>query len=207
VISAQTHMPGLTPVIVGLGNCQVDFVRDLFTSSTMHDARAIANFFLDRASEKSRPITAMTLLKVLYFAHAWHLAKYERPLVAQPFEAWQHGPVSRIVYEQLRAMGSKPVTKKLTTFDPASCLFRDTPYHFDNDMTLFLEHIFDYYSQFHPFKLSDLTHEEGSPWEIVWAEAERRAVPGMIIPDSLIMKWLRDGGGSHVGQKRRGYSI
>jgi uncharacterized phage-associated protein len=131
----------------------------------MHDARAIANFFLDRASEKSRPITAMTLLKVLYFAHAWHLAKCECPLIAQPFEAWQHGPVNRVVYEQIKAMGSKRITKRLTSFDPESCAFRETPYNFDYDRTLFLSHIFDYYSQFHPFKLSDLTHEEGSPWE------------------------------------------
>ncbi|MFM9718924.1 Panacea domain-containing protein, partial [Streptomyces galilaeus] len=50
----------------------------------------------------------MTLLKVLYFAHAWHLAKYGKPLVAQPFEAWRHGPVNRVVYDQYKEYRERP---------------------------------------------------------------------------------------------------
>ncbi len=166
----------------------------------MYDARAVANFFLDRASKERRPITAMTLLKVLYFAHAWHLAKHEKPLVAQPFEAWQYGPVNRVVYEQIKAMGSKPIEKRLQSFDSVACEFRDTPHNFDNELCRFLENIFDYYSEFHPFRLSDLTHEKGSPWELVWSEAEKRAVPGMIIPNDIIMKWFREGS---VGREQK----
>lgn len=173
----------------------------------MYDARAVANFFLDRASQRAKPVTIMTLLKVLYFAHAWHLAKYGLPLVAQPFEAWQYGPVNRVVYEPLKDMGSKYITQRLMSFDAEVCEFREAPYCFNGEIERFLGNIFDYYSQFHPFKLSDLTHEKGSPWEIVWMEAEKRAVPGMIIPDSLILKWFRDEGGRHVEQMGRGHSI
>lgn len=168
----------------------------------MYDARAVANFFIDRASETARSVTVMTLLKVLYFAHAWHLAKYERPLVAQPFEAWKHGPVNRVVYDQMKAIGSKPIQERLTSFDVCLCTFCPTPYRFDADLTRFLENIFDYYSQFHPFKLSDLTHEEGSPWDTVWSEAEKRAVPGMTIPNDLILKWFRESGVKHHRQQR-----
>ena len=82
----------------------------------MYDARAVANFFIDRALDNARPVTLMTLLKVLYFAHAWHLAKENEALIAQPFEAWRHGPVNRVVYEQMKGQGSKPITKKLTSF-------------------------------------------------------------------------------------------
>ncbi len=173
----------------------------------MHDARAVANFFIDRASEKSRPITVMTLLKVLYFAHAWHLAKYEKPLVGQPFEAWRYGPVNRVVYEQMKAMGSRPIENKLTSFDADNCAFGETKYKFDDELTKFLADIFDYYSQFHPFNLSQLTHEKGSPWDIVWSEAEKRAVPGMVIPDTLIRKWFGEGGDEHEWAKRKGHLI
>jgi uncharacterized phage-associated protein len=173
----------------------------------MYDARAVANFFIDRASEKSRPITVMTLLKVLYFAHAWHLAKYEKPLVGQPFEAWKYGPVNRVVYEQMKEMGSRPIEKKLTSFDAIKCSFDVTPYCFEADVNKFLGDIFDYYSQFHPFSLSQLTHEKGSPWDIVWNEAETRAVPGMVIPDALIIKWFRGGGGEHGWRERKADSI
>jgi uncharacterized phage-associated protein len=178
----------------------------MFDTELMYDARAVANFFIDRASEKSRPITVMTLLKVLYFAHAWYLAKYDKPLVGQPFEAWQYGPVNRVVYEQLKVMGSRAIEKKLMSFDAENCSFGETPYRFDDDTVRFLADIFDYYAQFHPFSLSQLTHEKGSPWDIVWNEAETRAVPGMVIPDRLIMKWFREGGGEHGLATRKGYS-
>jgi uncharacterized phage-associated protein len=157
----------------------------------MYDARAISNFFLDRAEKNRMPITIMTLLKVLYFSHAWYLAKFERPLAAQPFEAWRHGPVNRVVYDQFKHYGNKPIDTKAVSFDPVVMEFTPTHYNFDEETALFLENIFDYYSKFHPFRLSDLTHEKGGPWEIIWSEAGRRAVPGMMIPDDLIKDWFQ----------------
>lgn len=157
----------------------------------MYDARAITNFFLDRAEKEQMALTIMTLLKVLYFAHAWHLAKFEKSLVAQPFEAWRHGPVNRVVYDQYKTYGKKPIDKRALSFDPVAVRFVPTPYDFDNETALFLANIFDYYSKFHPFGLSDLTHEKGGPWDSIWSEAGKRAVPGMIIPNDLIQDWFR----------------
>jgi uncharacterized phage-associated protein len=163
----------------------------------MHDARGIANFFLDRARTRGVKLTTMTLLKVLYFAHAWHLAKENAPLVAQPFEAWRHGPVNRVVYDQFKEYGKEPITRNAVSFDPSIPGFRETPYILDLKTEGFLGNIFDYYSQFHPFQLSDLTHEKGSPWDVIWSEAEKKAVPGMFIPNELIAAWFKRGGGVH----------
>lgn len=160
----------------------------------MHDARGVANYFLDRAQQRGIEMTAMTLLKVLYFAHGWHLAKYGRPLVAQPFEAWQHGPVNRVVYDQLKGLGAKPVRQRLRAFNAKVCAYVDATTSLDAESAQFLNNIFDYYARFHAFKLSDLTHEPGSPWDVVWQAAETRAVPGMLIPDSLIIEWFRGEG-------------
>ena len=123
----------------------------------MYDARAVANFFLDRADERASTVSIMTLLKVLYFAHAWYLVKARKPLIAQPFEAWKHGPVNRVVYDQYKEFGAKPLNKKAVSFDPTTATFLPTPYHFDDETSKFLADIFDYYSKFHPFKLRDLT--------------------------------------------------
>jgi uncharacterized phage-associated protein len=172
----------------------------------MHDARAIANFFIERSVDKSRPVTVMTLLKVLYFAHGWHLAKTGQPLVAQPFEAWKHGPVNRVVYEQMKGQGSKPVTSKLTSFDVEHGDFVETSYNLNPEMKTFLGDIFDSYSQYHPFTLSDLTHVSGSPWDIVWSQAEHKAVPGMVISNALIKKWFQEGGLGNPSQKIKGYN-
>jgi uncharacterized phage-associated protein len=133
----------------------------------------------------------MTLLKVLYFAHAWHLAKTGNPLVAQPFEAWKHGPVSRVVYDQYKGFGRRPIDKKAESFDPILLKFVQTPYFFDADTTAMLNNVFDYFIKFRPFQLSELTHEKGSPWDIIWSEAQNRAVPGMFIPNNLILSWFQ----------------
>ncbi|BBF94330.1 Panacea domain-containing protein [Blastochloris tepida] len=157
----------------------------------MYDARAIANFFLDRAAEQGMTLTIMTLLKVLYFSHAWYLAKHNAPLVAQPFEAWRHGPVNRVVYDQFKEYGEREIDRRAHSFDPKLLKFVPTPYDFDEYTSDFLENIYDYYSKFHPFKLSHLTHEKGGPWDIVWSQAEKQAVPGMIIPNELISTWFK----------------
>ena len=160
----------------------------------MNDARAVANFFIDRAGAKKIDLTIMTLLKILYFAHAWYLAKNKEPLIAQPFEAWRHGPVNRVVYDQYKGIGSKFIFDKAKSFDPISMEFVATTYQFDLNTQRLLEDIFDYYSQFHAFKLSDLTHEKGGPWDTVWKEAQDRAVPGMVIPNDLIKTWFESSG-------------
>ncbi|MEX2163730.1 MAG: type II toxin-antitoxin system antitoxin SocA domain-containing protein [Sulfuricaulis sp.] len=157
----------------------------------MYDARALANFFLDRAERAGIGLTTMTLLKVLYFAHAWYLAKQGEPLVAQPFEAWKHGPVNRVVYDQFKHHKKRPIEGRAVSFDPRSMRYAQTTVIFDKDTSLFLQNIFDYYSSFHPFALSDLTHERGGPWDAVWSEAGERAVPGMIIPNDLIEAWFK----------------
>lgn len=160
----------------------------------MHDARGIANYFLDRACQRGLDVTVMTLLKVLYFAHGWHLAKFEKPLVGQPFEAWKHGPVNRVVYDQLKGCGAKPIRQRLRSFDAEVCGFVDAAANLESDTAEFLNNVFDYYAGYHPFELSDLTHECGSPWDTVWQTAEKKAVPGMLIPDSLIIEWFRGEG-------------
>ncbi|MBN9547236.1 MAG: SocA family protein [Alphaproteobacteria bacterium] len=157
----------------------------------MHDARAVSNFFIERAAQEGLALSVMTLLKVLYFAHAWHLVKTSSPLVAQPFEAWRYGPVSRVVYDQYKDYGKRPIDKLAVSFDPTQLKYVPTASDFDVSTKHFLSNIFDYYSRFAAFHLSDLTHEVGSPWHTVWTEAQQRAVPGMIIPNELILSWFQ----------------
>ncbi len=159
------------------------------------DARAIANYFLDCADECGQPLSPMALLKVLYFAHAWHLAKFKTPLVAQPFEAWERGPVNRVVYEQIKKFGKSAISERLNVLDPISVKFVPASCEMSNELKQFLSNIFAYYGRVHPFKLSEITHVSGTPWDIVWQAAEKSAVPGMWIPDKLILEWFEKTGG------------
>lgn len=157
-----------------------------------YDARAVANYLLDYGATKSQPVTTMSLLKILFFAHAWHLAKKGIPLVGQPFEAWPYGPVSRVVYDQFKGRGSEPICGRATVLDVSTAKYEIAKLQDVDEETLrLLRNVFDYYSQYHPFDLSKLTHIEGSPWEEVWSAATRRAVPGMVISDDSIRVWFQ----------------
>jgi uncharacterized phage-associated protein len=157
-----------------------------------HDARAVANFFLDYGSSKGVPVTIMTLLKVIFFAHAWHLAKTGEPLVGQPFEAWQYGPVNRVVYDQLKGQGSSAISERARVLNVETAAYEIAVLRDIQEDTLrLMRNVFDYYSQFDAFRLSKLTHIEGSPWDQVWNAATRRAVPGMVISDASIRDWFQ----------------
>jgi uncharacterized phage-associated protein len=158
-----------------------------------YDARAIANYFLDYGASKGQTVTTMSLLKILFFAHAWHLAKTGKPLVGQPFEAWQYGPVNRVVYEQFKGFGDKPIDSRACILNAAVGRYEIARCgEIDAETSGLLRNIFDYYSRFHPFQLSDLTHEKGSPWDEVWSEATRRSVPGMVISNDSIRDWFQN---------------
>ncbi|GLS29485.1 Panacea domain-containing protein [Neomesorhizobium albiziae] len=160
-----------------------------------YDAREIANFFVDRAGETGLPLTHLSLQKILFFAHAWHLAKYNAPLIGQRFEAWKHGPVVRVVYDQLKVYKDKEISSRLTKIDVTTGIMSFARYDLNSNLMKFLENIFDYYAKFDAGKLVDLTHEEAGPWEKVWKSGLDGAVVGMYIPDESIRLWiLREGG-------------
>lgn len=176
--------------------------------SMPHDARAIANFFLDYGDSKGHPVTIMSLLKILFFAHAWHLAKTGKPLVGQPFEAWQYGPVNRVVYDQFKKCKNRPIEARAQVLNAGAGRYEIAAcFNLDEDTSTLLRDVFDYYAQFHPFQLSHLTHEQGSPWDQVWNEATLRAVPGMVISDTSIRDWFQQKPGSREAGKLRGWVV
>jgi len=157
-----------------------------------YDARAVANFLLDYGESKGRPITIMSLQKILFFAHAWYLASTDKPLVGQPFEAWTYGPVNRVVYDQFKGSKDKPIEGRAKVLNAAAGRYETARCDgMDDDTVTLLRNIFDYYSAHHPFHLSQITHEEGSPWDQVWNAATRQAVPGMVISNDSIRDWFR----------------
>ncbi len=119
-----------------------------------YDARQIANWFIQRAAADGRTLSIMSLLKLTYIAHGWRLEMLGQPLIANRVEAWQHGPVIPDVYQALRPQGISP-----SRIDPSY------PVPTDGQDVAFLEQIYTIYGHLSPFKLSELTHVPGGPWE------------------------------------------
>jgi uncharacterized phage-associated protein len=133
-----------------------------------YDARGVANFFLDLADQNRTDLTQMAVLKLLYFAQGWHLAKSNTPLVLQDFEAWQFGPVIKIVRDEFAKFGDGAIRGRATRFD----LIKGqrsvvAPTLAEEDQT-FVTSIFSAYVGFDAWQLSELTHEAGSPWDRMW---------------------------------------
>lgn len=133
-----------------------------------YDARAVANFLLDLADEGRVQLTQMSLLKLIYFAHGWHLARCASPLVRQDFEAWTYGPVIKVVRDEFSEFGDAAISGRATRFDLiAGCRHVVRPELMEQDQA-FVRTIFKAYHGYSAWQLSELTHEAGSPWDRLW---------------------------------------
>lgn len=126
------------------------------------DSRAIANRILEIAEAKGIRLTMMQLLKLVYIAHGWWLTHSKgQPLTSDRPQAWQYGPVHPAVYRAFRHFGSRHITQKAR--DP------ETGFEFSAeippDINGLLESVVESYGGFHAYRLSDMTHQPGTPWD------------------------------------------
>ena len=118
------------------------------------------------------PIDQMKLQKLLFYAHAWHLAMNGAPLFDDDFEAWPWGPVVRDIYFQTREFGRMPITTKITELrrvgnGPLDFKFF-TPQGVDaGPVKAFIRAVWDSHKQYTGVQLSNSTHAQGEPWTIL----------------------------------------
>lgn len=137
-----------------------------------YDARAVANFILNVGDSRKLAITQLSLYKMVYFAHGWYLTKTRDPLIEQEFEAWEFGPVVKVLRDQFKKFGRHPIkgrAHKLNIFSGDTSIVQPT---LKTDDQNFLKAIVDEYHIYHAWKLSEMTHEEGSPWDKLWNAKE-----------------------------------
>jgi uncharacterized phage-associated protein len=153
----------------------------------MYDVRDVANFILDLADERGAEISNLSLQKLLYFSHGWFYSIYDQPLIKNKFEAWQYGPVQRVIYEQFKPFGSEPIRKKRAKrIDPLTGDLVLRPHAIAEDHKAVIRAIWEKYERFTAGQLVNESHTEDGPWEYVWKQADEAIYPGMKIPDTLI---------------------
>ncbi|MDX6750452.1 DUF4065 domain-containing protein [Geminicoccaceae bacterium 1502E] len=146
------------------------------TTSAAASAAAVANEFIKLGIEESGvpSVDQMKLQKLLFYAHAWHLAIHNRPLFEEDFEAWPWGPVVRNVYYETKKYGRNRITSPIhdlkivddhggfdvkfyaPTIPDSAAGVRD-----------FLRAVWDAHKNFTGIQLSNATHAPGEPWTIV----------------------------------------
>jgi uncharacterized phage-associated protein len=142
------------------------------TASAPYDARAVANMLLDVADARGVPLTQISLLKLLYFGHGWYLSRTGAPLIAQEFEAWEHGPVVKVVRDEFKSFGEKVITTRACKLDIYSGRRSKVPPNLSLDDAKFVRSIFEAYHVYDAWQLSEMTHEINSPWDRLWNSSE-----------------------------------
>jgi uncharacterized phage-associated protein len=71
--------------------------------------RSIARTMIVLAQGMGFSLTALSLQKLIYFAHGLMLAKHGRPLVRETFQAWKYGPVLEPLYHDLKVFGPSSI--------------------------------------------------------------------------------------------------
>lgn len=157
-----------------------------------YDVRDITNFTLAYADARSIQLTNLSLQKLLYFLHGWFYVVYEQPLIKNKFEAWQFGPVQRVIYDQFKSFRNGAVHGVRATYiDPVTGhpLFKEP--EIADDHAHLMGEILTKYERYTAAQLVKESHVEDGPWEYVWKQADEVVFPGMKIPDALIMDHFR----------------
>lgn len=151
-----------------------------------YDGRAVANAILDIADGRDVHLTHMAVHKLAFYAHGWRMVDRDEPLIRQSFEAWEHGPVLRQVWETLKTGRDKRVTRRATRFDPIAQRHEVVLPAIASEDLAFLESIVAAYGSVAGSELSAMTHAKGGPWDRVWNAADGKIIFGMRISHELI---------------------
>lgn len=122
------------------------------------NAPNIAYYFLLKANHEGDLITNLKLQKLLYYAQAWHLINFKKPLFREKLLAWELGPVVREVYQEFKKYGGRPININGRS---------DTKNVFGNiqkDTIDYLEEFYDIYIGLSAHELVNMTHNE-EPWK------------------------------------------
>lgn len=159
----------------------------------LYDPKSIANYFISAAKAEGRVITPLQVIKLVYIAHGWHLGQTGQPLINEAPEAWQYGPVIPSLYHSLKEYGNGGVESLVSTavgtWPSIQWQIASTPS--DPGIVQFLQSVWMAYGKFSGIQLSNLTHQNGTPWHQTWEDRNGKNIRGTDIPTELITEHYR----------------
>lgn len=158
---------------------------------------AIANYFIQKGDPCRDGLTPMKIQKLVYFAHGWHLALKDAPLLDEKIQAWEYGPVVERLYHALKEYEDNPVTKPITClktrpgFNALDAIEEYEPSLNDQPQNkvftqALLDKMWELYGSFGAIQLSKMTHEAGTPWDQIRQKFPAYLPKGVPIPNELI---------------------
>ncbi len=145
----------------------------------------IAKWFINHVDRSAGDdITHLKLQKLLYYAQAWHLGNYGKPLFAEDMQAWTHGPVVPSVWQHYRDFGWQSLSPE------------NTKISLNAKLEKFLEAIYDTYGKYTAKNLEVMTHKE-LPWKKTRGDLPLEAKCTTPISKKLMCEYY----GNRIGKK------
>lgn len=147
-----------------------------------YTAKDVAKWFLSRVERESGDaITHLKLQKLVYYAQAWHLAHFGKPIFDEDMKAWAHGPVAVSVWHEYKNYG----WEALPSPNKPSAIQQN------GKLNSFLEAVYSAYGQFTAKALETLTHQE-SPWRDARGDLPPEAKCDTAISKDAMKKFYRE---------------
>lgn len=140
----------------------------------------VAKLFLSWANSDGDVITNLKMQKLLYYADAWHLVNFKKPLFSENILAWPLGPVVREAYDAFKRFGSAPIVYKNTDHEEEN---------FSKRQVTFLKEFYGIYIRLSAHELVDMTHND-EPWK--QAIADHKAIISRELMQSFYDKQYRE---------------
>lgn len=154
------------------------------------DARQIANYFITKSLDVGVPLDHVKLQKLIYFGHGWHLAEFDSALIRNRIEAWEYGPVVKVVYDEFSKFGSSAITSFAKQLNLETGQYEIAAPALSPAVATLLSNVFSFYAKIQPFDLSRLTHVAGGPWDQVWNKPRGGITLGMWISNASIKSFF-----------------
>lgn len=132
-----------------------------------------ADFLINLFKNEEEGITNLKLQKLLYYAQGISFQRTGEALFDDELEAWDKGPVVYDVWKRFASYDRDPIRNS-------------SGVRFETDTERLLLDVALMYGKYTSAKLVSMTHEEGSPWEQVYVQGDRRKV----IPKELIKNYF-----------------
>jgi len=123
----------------------------------------VAKLFLCWANNDGDLITNLKIQKLLYYAQAWHLVYFRKPLFIENVEAWDFGPVIHEAYNHFKKFGSRSIRYKETGEEKSG---------FNKNQLMFLKDLYDVFIKYAAHELVNMTHNE-EPWRKAYKSTDK----------------------------------
>ena len=116
----------------------------------------VTKYFLYKVNQEGDLITNLKMQKLLYYAQAWYLVNFDKPLFDDQILAWNFGPVVKSVYDVYKEFRHTPII-----FEED---FEENIKQFNKYDLRFLDEFYDQFSCYSAHDLINLSHNE-APWK------------------------------------------